>query len=87
VIEGEVRFEVTDTGPGLSTHDLPHIFDRFWQARRVRRGGVGLGLPITKGIVDAHGGRIWATSKAGVGTSFFFTLPLQQAAPHAGEST
>jgi PAS domain S-box-containing protein len=87
VTGGEVLIEVTDTGPGLSAQDLPHIFDRFWQARRVRRGGVGLGLPITKGIVDAHHGRIWAQSKAGVGTSFFFTLPLHAAAPHAGEST
>jgi PAS domain S-box-containing protein len=70
------RFSVGDTGPGISAQDLPHIFDRFWQARRVRRGGVGLGLAISKGIVEAHGGRIWAESSAGVGTSFHFTLPL-----------
>jgi PAS domain S-box-containing protein len=74
-LEGFVRFSVADTGPGLSVRDLPHIFDRFWQARRVRRGGVGLGLPITKGIVNAHGGHIWAESTAGVGTTFFFTIP------------
>ena len=80
--EGFARFTVGDTGPGLSSQDLPHIFDRFWQARRVRRGGVGLGLPITKGIVDAHGGRIWAESSPGVGTTFYFTLPL--APPAAG---
>ena len=70
-----VEFTVSDTGPGLGSQDLPHVFDRFWQARRVRRGGVGLGLPITKGIVDAHGGRIWVESSAGVGTTFHFTLP------------
>lgn len=75
VLEGVVRFAIADTGPGLSIQDLPHIFDRFWQARRVRRGGVGLGLPITKGIVNAHGGDIWAESTAGVGTTFFFTIP------------
>ena len=71
-----MRFSVADTGPGLSARDLPHIFDRFWQSRRVRRGGVGLGLPITKGIVNAHGGDIWVESTAGVGTTFFFTLPV-----------
>jgi signal transduction histidine kinase len=51
------------------------VFERFWQARRVRRGGVGLGLPITKGIVDAHGGHIAVESSPGVGTTFRFTLP------------
>jgi PAS domain S-box-containing protein len=75
------RFSVSDTGPGIGRHDLPHIFDRFWQARRVRRGGVGLGLAICKGIVDAHGGRIWAESSAGVGTTFFFTIPVAGSAP------
>ena len=75
-LDGFVRFSVADTGPGLSARDLPHIFDRFWQSRRVRRGGVGLGLPITKGIVNAHGGDIWVESTAGVGTTFFFTLPV-----------
>jgi signal transduction histidine kinase len=71
----EVRFRVGDTGPGIEVRDLPHIFDRFWQARRVRRGGVGLGLAISKGIVEAHGGRIWARSAPGVGSDFYFTLP------------
>ena len=71
-----VVFSVADTGPGVSAQDLPYVFDRFWQARRVRRGGVGLGLPITKGIIDAHGGRIWAESMAGVGSTFRFTLPI-----------
>lgn len=74
--DGFTQFTVSDTGPGLGAQDLPHVFDRFWQARRVRRGGVGLGLPITKGIVEAHGGRIWAESSAGVGTSFSFTVPI-----------
>lgn len=73
--DGEVRFRVSDTGPGIDAQDLPHIFDPFWQARRVRRGGVGLGLPIAKGIVDAHGGRIWVRSAPGLGSQFFFTLP------------
>jgi PAS domain S-box-containing protein len=77
----EVRFCVSDTGPGIEAQDLPHIFDRFWQVRRVRRGGVGLGLAITRGIVEAHGGRIWARSVPGLGSEFFFTLPRA-----AGES-
>jgi len=73
----EALFEVADNGPGISPEDLPRIFDRFWQARRVRRGdGVGLGLPIVQGIVKSHGGRIWAESAVGGGTRFFFTLPL-----------
>ena len=76
--EREVRFCVSDTGPGIEEQDLPHIFDRFWQVRRVRRGGVGLGLAIAKGIVEAHGGRIWARSAPGVGSDFYFTLPRPQ---------
>jgi signal transduction histidine kinase len=74
-MEGSARFAIADTGPGISRQDLPYIFDRFWQARRVRRGGVGLGLAISKGIIDAHGGKIWAESSAGVGTTLLFTLP------------
>ena len=73
--EREVLFRVTDTGPGIEAQDVPHIFDRFWQVRRLRRGGVGLGLAITKGIVEAHGGRIWARSTPGLGSEFSFTLP------------
>jgi hypothetical protein len=75
-VDDEMHVSVTDTGQGIDAHDLPHVFDRFWQARRVRRGGVGLGLPIAKGIIDAHGGRIWAESSPGVGTTFTFTLRL-----------
>lgn len=76
---GEVLFRVADTGAGIAAGDLPHVFDRFWQARKVGRQGVGLGLPIVKGLVKAHGGRIWVESPLGVGTTFFFTLPLAPA--------
>jgi len=72
---GNVCFFVRDTGPGIAAEELPHIFDRFWQARRRARSGVGLGLSIAKGIVDAHGGRIWVESTVDVGSVFYFTLP------------
>jgi PAS domain S-box-containing protein len=80
--DGEALFWVADTGCGISEDGLPHVFDRFWQARKGARQGVGLGLPITRGIIEAHGGRIWVESALGRGTVFFFTLP---AAP-AGEA-
>ena len=71
---GEVQFAVADTGLGIPKEELPHVFDRFWQAQRTARLGTGLGLTIASGIVEAHGGRIWVESRAGSGTTFFFTL-------------
>jgi PAS domain S-box-containing protein len=71
----EVVFSVRDTGHGMTPEQLSHAFDRFWQSSRTDRQGAGLGLAITKGIVEAHGGRIWAESRAGEGSTFFFTLP------------
>jgi signal transduction histidine kinase len=71
----EVRFSVTDTGPGITEESLGRIFERFWQVRASDKRGLGLGLYISKCIVEAHGGRIWAESKPGAGSSFFFTLP------------
>ncbi len=73
--EGEVLFWVADTGGGISPDELPHVFDRFWQAKKGARRGAGLGLPITRGIVEAHGGRIWVESTLGRGSIFFFTIP------------
>lgn len=75
VASDRVVVSVEDSGRGIDAEDLPHVFDRFWQSRRARRGGVGLGLPIAKGIVEAHGGTIWAQSSPGAGTTFSFTLP------------
>jgi PAS domain S-box-containing protein len=75
VVDREVRFSVADTGSGMAEDELLHLFERFWQARRTARHGTGLGLSIVKGIVDAHGGRIWVESGVGAGTTFFFTLP------------
>jgi signal transduction histidine kinase len=71
-----VEFEVRDTGPGIAADNLPHVFDRFWQAKNARRAGSGLGLAIAKGIVEAHNGRIRAESELGRGSSFSFTLPV-----------
>jgi PAS domain S-box-containing protein len=74
-IEGEVRFAVIDTGPGIPPEQVPHIFGRFWQAKSSDRRGIGLGLAIAKGIVEAHQGRIWVESQVGLGSTFYFTLP------------
>ena len=71
----EVVFRVADTGSGIADENLPRVFDRFWQATRVGQEGAGLGLPITKGIVETHGGRIWVESGEGRGTTFSFTIP------------
>ena len=71
----EVAFRVADTGPGIDPRHQAHLFDRFWQGRGGDRRGVGLGLAITKGIIDAHGGRIWVESTPGTGATFCFTLP------------
>ena len=73
--DGEVRFSVIDTGPGIPAEQLPHIFGRFWQAKTSDRRGIGLGLAIAKGIVEAHNGRIWVESSVGLGSTFYFTLP------------
>jgi signal transduction histidine kinase len=71
-----VRFSVRDSGPGMSAENLPHIFDRFWQARHGERTGAGLGLAIAKGIVEAHDGTIWAHSEPGHGAEIAFELPV-----------
>jgi PAS domain S-box-containing protein len=75
LVEPEVRFAVVDTGPGIPPEELPHVFGRYWQANRADRRGIGLGLAIAKGLVEAHGGRIWVESQVGVGSKFYFTLP------------
>ena len=70
-----VVVSVADTGIGIEAEALPRIFDRFWQARATPRQGSGLGLAIARGIVEAHGGRIWAESELGRGSVFSFSLP------------
>jgi two-component system, chemotaxis family, sensor kinase Cph1 len=68
-------FCVADTGPGIPPAHLERIFERFWQEEHAREQGTGLGLSIAKGIVEKEGGRIWARSTLGRGSSFFFDLP------------
>jgi signal transduction histidine kinase len=72
----ELVFSVADSGPGIAAQDQPHIFDRYWRAAGQERRGLGLGLAIAKGIVQAHAGRIWVESSPGHGSTFFFTLPI-----------
>jgi signal transduction histidine kinase len=69
---------VTDTGPGMREDQLAHVFERYWQAQRGGAGGLGLGLYISKALVEAQGGEICVDSKPGEGTKVCFTLPLDQ---------
>ena len=73
-----VKFVVQDTGPGIDPNNLLNIFDRFWQAKQTRRLGTGLGLAIAKGIVQAHGGSIWAESDGKTGTIVHVTIPISR---------
>lgn len=79
--EDAILVSVKDTGAGIAPDQLPHIFDRFWQAKKVYRRGTGLGLTICKAIVEAHGGQIWAESTPGSGTTMYFTIPATSAQP------
>ncbi len=75
--DGFVRFSVRDTGVGIPADDLERIFERFYKADRARSsGGTGLGLSIARHIVEAHGGKIWAQSVEGRGSTFHFTIPI-----------
>jgi signal transduction histidine kinase len=73
-----VVFEVADTGQGIPEERRGDVFDRFWQAPDAARVGHGLGLSIARGIVEAHGGAMWLASTIGVGSSFFFSLPISE---------
>jgi chemotaxis family two-component system sensor kinase Cph1 len=73
---GYARLEVTDTGPGLTQEHASQVFNRYWQAAKTAREGTGLGLYISKGIIEAHGGRIWVERPEQGGAAFMFTLPL-----------
>jgi signal transduction histidine kinase/DNA-binding response OmpR family regulator len=83
--ETSVLVSVIDSGPGLPAEQLPHIFSRFWQGERSDRRGIGLGLAIARGLVEAHGGEIWVESEPGDGCRFHFTIPFGRSA--AAESS
>jgi PAS domain S-box-containing protein len=73
----EVEIAVRDTGAGIPASEMPRIFERYWTVRRqAPKGGTGLGLAIARGIVEAHGGRLWAESQLGKGSTFRFTVPV-----------
>jgi PAS domain S-box-containing protein len=83
--EGRALVAVRDSGPGIPAGHLPYVFDRHWHARRTaRRAGTGLGLAIARGIVEAHGGRIWVESGDGPGSTFWFTVPTVAAGSSDG---
>lgn len=79
--DGAVQIDVADTGEGIDPADLPRVFERFYRGEKSRsrdRGGAGLGLAIARGIVEAHGGRIWVDSTRGQGSTFCLSLPRDQ---------
>jgi signal transduction histidine kinase len=71
----ELRFEISDTGPGITKKDCHKLFDKFERLTAERQEGTGLGLSIAKDIIELHKGKIWVESEAGKGTRFIFTLP------------
>jgi len=76
-MDGMVRVEVADRGPGLPAGEETKVFEKFYRVPgATATSGIGLGLTISRGIITAHGGRIWAENRAGGGAAFHFTLPL-----------
>jgi signal transduction histidine kinase len=84
---GEAQLWVRDTGTGIPPEHLSYVFERYWQAKDAESRGTGLGLCIAKGIVEAHGGRIWAESRLGQGSLFTFTLPAAHSTAQTRTST
>ena len=70
------EFSISDSGPGLDPNDLQRVFDRFWQSGKSSKSTAGLGMAISKGLVEAHDGKIWVESKKGHGCVFRFTIPF-----------
>ena len=79
-----VQIELEDNGRGIATKDLTNIFERFYRtdaSRNSSKGGSGIGLSIVKKIIEEHGGKIWATSREGTGTTMYFVLRKYQEVP------
>ncbi len=90
VVDTQVMISIADHGPGIPTYDLERIFDKFYRVSGAKRRhssvmGTGLGLAVCRGLVEAHGGRIWAENRPGGGAIFRFTLPLEKAEGHIHE--
>lgn len=85
--DSEIVVEVADRGPGIPSGEEARIFDKFYRGRLAREGGVGLGLTICRGIVEAHGGRIWAENRSGGGALFHFSIPLPEQQPSVETET
>ncbi|MCM2276746.1 MAG: HAMP domain-containing histidine kinase [Oligoflexia bacterium] len=85
-LEASVLFSVVDTGSGILPENLPHVFDRLWQAGPSSRAGIGFGLFIARTIIEAHGGEICPDSAPGTGSTFFFTIPTAEHVRKSGSS-
>ncbi|HET6960918.1 MAG TPA: ATP-binding protein [Terriglobia bacterium] len=75
-----LTMRIQDEGPGIPVHDLPRLFDKFYRGSKhsaSRHQGTGMGLAISRGIVEAHGGKIWVESSSGIGSTFFFSVPVE----------
>ena len=82
-----IQIEIEDNANGIAARDLPYVFDRFYRtdaSRNSSKGGSGIGLSIVKKIVEEHGGKIWATSEEGIGTTMFFVIRKYQEVPVNG---
>ena len=86
VDDGEAAIAVTDSGPGIAPDDAERVFQKFVRGRNAAAGGTGLGLYISRRIIDAHGGRIWATGGPGSGATLTFTIPTEGRSAAAGGS-
>jgi signal transduction histidine kinase len=84
---GLVRVAIEDAGPGIEETELPRVFERYRQLDRPNPRGLGLGLYISKSIVNAHGGEIWAASRPGAGSTFYFTVPGIESLPKRNRSS
>lgn len=78
IIEDEIKFSVHDSGPRIPDEQLPYLFKPFWQAKKGTMEGAGLGLSITKALVEAHGGNLWVENGVKKGKSFIFTIPIPE---------
>jgi signal transduction histidine kinase len=82
----DLQVAVQDEGPGIPERDLDRVFDSFFQLQDSDDRGLGLGLSISRAIIQAHGGKIWATSRPGAGSTFYFTIPRSESEPAPGAS-